>query len=543
MIAAAKRATSQSRTPFALVALLACAWTASSAHAATCVVQGTVRVESMDTYYCDPDILGTAACASWIETDLDDKSGSSAPPLKNALLLLSKDGALLSSAVTSATGAYSFSYQSVSCSQNNSVRVHVYFDRRDPADVGKGTFRLVDDSNLTLSTYRDFLLSGTPATRDITFSRGNSASLIAKAPTVYHTMNSAIDQVRTWSSNLAARFKGAPISDGSGAMRVRFSNTVTLTAATLPQWLIEVEPQEFSSGGTLRHELGHLIHYGLHHRNMQFDCDSYKLNTYVNDNHSAGSCEYGHMASGEGLASFFAARSILTNDGNNAFFCQCWWRDEELAGATPVQDICSNLANGSMKRAVDRRVSCSVGGGGPVVGLGDDFANTTDHCIRLSAGLSNGRSGKGCACPDLNFDGKCDFSANVPQICPDANSDGTCDTFVAQGFRNEWNIARFMWDVLDNNSENGQDDTDRSIQSLVLNFESMPCTGSSGRGQDGDCNESNPLPAACRPSYDGDLVVGSMTGTRDAYNPSDFEKLIPNDQAAERAINCVSQAN
>jgi hypothetical protein len=268
------------------------------------------------------------------------------------------------------------------------------------------------------------------------------------------------------------------------------------------------------------------------------------LNTYTEDSHPVTGCEYGYMASIEALATVFGVRSLRSIDGDDAVYCQCWWRDESNAGAASNQDVCSEMIGGGAVTAdPDRLVGCTTGGG-MVTGIGDAFVTSTNHCIRLTAGLNTGQSGKGCACPDLNFDGTCDFGLMPPQPCPDVNNDDVCDTFVALGFRNEWNIARFLWDVLDGNNESGQDDTNLTISSLVTSFQAMPCGGGTvGIGVDGDCNEPNPPPEWCYPHQNGDLAGDLMDGTRDAYNPSDFEVLITGSQTAERALNCVAGAN
>ena len=47
---------------------------ARDAFATTCTINGTVKIEPIDQYYCDPDVSGMD-CSGWREVDLDDKVG------------------------------------------------------------------------------------------------------------------------------------------------------------------------------------------------------------------------------------------------------------------------------------------------------------------------------------------------------------------------------------------------------------------------------------------------------------------------------------
>jgi hypothetical protein len=119
------------------------------------------------------------------------------------------------------------------------------------------------------------------------------------------------------------------------------------------------------------------------------------------------------------------------------------------------------------------------------------------------------------------------------------------------GFRNEFNVARFLWDVIDGSS--GDEDTNSSMIELAQLMADMPCTEAAGSwGNDGNCNEPDRSSAAsCYPlSPYGTafsdvhlLEYGSLAvGTRDTYNPYDFGDMIPESQYSARYVNCVDLA-
>jgi len=319
----------------------------------------------------------------------------------------------------------------------------------------------------------------------------------------------------------------------------------------------------------MRHELGHLVHHATHDRKMWRSCSAYNLNG--GEGHTVRSCEHGYSAMIEGMATFFAVRSMVfhTNHTKSAFYCSCPIRN---SANVADQDQCSSLALNMLPNVdPDRQVECTTAiTGAGVVGIGDNFATTKDHCIQLNS--LSAPNGSGCACPDTNGDGFCD-NTPFPQLCfdkdidgrcdqkptaltpcVDADSNGFCDGWEQLGFRNEINFSRFMWDVIDDDNENGQDNTNESASSIVGILEDMPCYLPGGFDVNGDCNEPNRADPddvdpdlQCNASLDFNYPApkpppATMKGSRDSYNAYDIGLIVPGSQSTERAINCVEWA-
>lgn len=111
---------------------------------------------------------------------------------------------------------------------------------------------------------------------------------------------------------------------------------------------------------------------------------------------------------------------------------------------------------------------------------------------------------------------------------------------------NPVNFERFLWDVLDANSEGALDTNDLDIFDLVdamygMGYFDVPIPW----GDDGTCWEHQPANGNCLPqSPSASVQPGSFAakGTRDGYNARDFEDAIPGSQLDEMLLNCVHGA-
>ena len=203
------------------------------------------------------------------------------------------------------------------------------------------------------------------------------------------------------------------------------------------------------------------------------------------------------------------------------WFCSTNAEAANLGGGTG-QNSCSECRTNAQADA-DRMIDCG-GTSNAFRGIGDDFATSASHCIRL-------KQGEGC---DWTSSGCDDFSP----------ADGWCDGnfYQTHGWRNHIQILRFYWDILDTSTDGGLDDTNLQmfgVNGFATAIEAMPCSAA-GAGTDGNCNEFSSSP--CNPLDANGLPVSPMTGSRDAYNPFDFAQFIPLNQDQERALNCVAGA-
>ena len=272
----------------------------------------------------------------------------------------------------------------------------------------------------------------------------------------------------------------------------------------------------------IRHELGHIVHGQIHHRERDATCgdsDNYRLpTTSYNRN-----CEYGSTATKEGIPNFIAVRSIVDNS-NKAFYCKCL---DPVEGSGANLDLCSELAQQSTSDPDGDSLTDCVDDGIQRLDISDYFAGVGDY---WSVGPST--------CVRLRADEACDCNAS-----PCNTSD-----YQSMGWRNPIQIMRFLWDMVDTPTDGGLDDATYSIGTFVSSMESMPCAGSKG-GVDGSCEEQAvpvfPLclfpPCTCNPASDG-ATTPSGTGTRDSYNMYDIAEVLPNNENAERTLNCVQGA-
>lgn len=478
--------------------------------ATTCTLTGSADIQPMDVYYCDTAPTGgTQSCTGWKEVNLD----STTQPMRYMQVRVYKasDGSFLTKTYTNSSGAYTATFTLPSC--NVDVDVQFVFKRIHESDLAAGTprwrFRLVSSSagSSTWGTTWTVPLTGSTTTYDRHWTRGANPGISTRLANVYYTANSTISEMTTWTSNLSAQFANTSESDGE-ALRIMVdpnADPSPVAYAHMGGWYIWLMYDDYSRGGTTRHELGHIAHYGLHSRKKINDCSSYRYDSDSSNTHSFWTCEWGQPTTDEAMASFLGVRSVTTND-TNAWFC--WGASDSN------QDTCSE---GAISPDGDDRIY-SVNGG-QFVGVGDAFVTTSSHCARMAT-----------------------YSCN----CFDVNSNGICDSYGDFGWRSEIQTMRFLWDIIDTNNENGNDDTDESMVSLADLFEAMTCesANSGDFGNDGECNEPNRYSSIdCDPSSDMGLGITPMTSTRDAYNAWDIGDLVPLNQTTERQINCVDGAS
>lgn len=501
---------------------------AKPAGAVTCTLTGTVKIEPMDAYYCDSDLL---SCSNWNERDLDTKIGSAnAAPMRYMWITVRQGSTQVGHAVTNSAGAWTatLNFASGVCA-GKVVDIRYYFNRIHEDDVAlpnpRERFVLVNLINEatnpepgTSAAYHSIdgqTLSGNttagPALRFLNTGI-NSATPTVRRANVYYTAESAVSEMVTWPT-LSAGF-----SKPSGTMPVRIGYEDTFDGGGIanPSWNgLILGWNRYRNGAIVRHELGHLAHGYLHGGHRNADCQTYNFNTPstsspLYNKYSDRSCEYGSAATSEGFASFLGLRSIVES-GINAFWCTC----ESPAS----QQVCSDLAAGLSDSDGDWMTGCVANSGlAPVgfLGVGDIWADHPFDCIRLRGDESCTCSGSPCS----------------PAFYNDA------------GWRNYAQVLRFLWDMLDSTTDGGQDDTELTISGLLNSIVAMPCNGNFG-GFDGSCEEqaSTELPPffRCNPSTDGFLAPPG-SGTRDSYNVYDFAEAFSGDQAAERTLNCVQGA-
>jgi hypothetical protein len=112
---------------------------------------------------------------------------------------------------------------------------------------------------------------------------------------------------------------------------------------------------------------------------------------------------------------------------------------------------------------------------------------------------------------------------------------------------NPVNFERFLWDVLDANSEGALDTNDLDIFDVVTAMYGMGYANNPiPWGADGTCwehqtaNGNNCLPASASASVPPGPIAAA--GTRDGYNAVDFAQAIPGSQGNEMVLNCVQGA-
>lgn len=130
----------------------------------------------------------------------------------------------------------------------------------------------------------------------------------------------------------------------------------------------------------------------------------------------------------------------------------------------------------------------------------------------------------------LNKQGGCNCTG-PSNVCPAAFRSTT-------GWRNDAQITRFLWDLIDSSTDGGQDNDDFGVTDIVALLEGMPCVGNHD-GEDGSCEE--PVSSPCDPPNEGPPPSGPSPN-RDSYNVYDLAEALPNSQENERVLNCVQGA-
>ena len=497
----------------ALLALVASLWVVSAAApaaAATCTINGTVALEPLDGYYCDTTFGNN--CSGWKVVDLDTARGAAAKRLPYMRLEVWQGSNYLGKTHTSATGTYSitFTVPGSNCA-GQSVTVEHWMERIHEADLNAPTKRyrfavVAFDPTVSLDTSKmlnrwkvpfPVTLAGTTTSLAVTFAA--NTSLGSRLANMYFTVNSAITDIVTWTSRLDGHFRHTS-GGANGIFRVIYGPDWQGAGGNATgDWGVLMQYDTYNIGSVTRHEIGHQVREALHDRTCSFSgCSTYDYNFaggYFGD-----SCEYGSAAFNEGIASFFGIRSATTHD-TNVWDCRC--RDNGNQG------ICSQTSNNLT--TPDKVQDCTGDG---FVGVGDRWIVSTETCKRLSP--TRGCSG-----------------------CP-TGADGYCIPLYGAlaGWRNNIQVMRFMWDLIDASTDGGWDSVDYTAGSLVTAMQSMP----TGFGVDGSCRESERPPGqSCNPAVNGDPVSGG-TGSRDAYNPRDISDLLPEDLTNVMDINCVGFA-
>lgn len=496
------------------------AFISTGASAATCTLKGRVQIQAMDPFYCDTDVLGAGACTGWAEVDLDRIDR----PMQHMLMSAhTSTGETLGLAKTDSSGQYTITFTRDSC--NLDVLLVEWFSRIHEADgaVWPPRYRfIVTGTSSNVSWSASYVVPVRSATTTFNVLHRRSTGQpddSAKYANVYYILNSIISEAVRWDSVIDQYFKAQ-----TEAFWVRYNpyydygDAVTWFPASRE---LLISSAWYNHGSRIRHEMGHLLHAVIHGAtaagmNQWHTC--YRIYTFGNDNsqtHGAG-CEWAADATFEALATFIGLRTLLPGVPSNAWMCDC------LDNARP--DICSN-AVAAMARQSDRVGTCS--NGSPIAGLGDDYVSFNTSCIRLKAA-------DGCRkCTGLNCVDCVDTSPR----------DGFCDDNIAWGFRNETNIVRYLWDLIDAGTDGGFDDTDRSMAEVVAALRSMPCVSGSGFGVDGTCNEPARADSSqCNPTSTIGDVPANVTGTRDSYNARDLHVLLNTGASNELGLNCVSGA-
>lgn len=475
-----------------------------------CTISGYFRVESQDTYYCDTDYL---ECRRWTEIDLDAKRGPTASPLAfMAVQIQSDEGTLLKTVFTDENGYYiAFVGMPGSQCAGQTVGVVNWFKRVHEDDVAESApryrFRVANSNDVLWHHPRDVRLSDQRTWFSHTYpDRAASTSNVARVANVYYTVNSMVSVVVDWSRRINRLFIGTN-AEGN-IFRVSYARAVARTGWGTKS--LSVSNDDWFEGFKIRHEMGHSIHNAMHQKNYLM---AQPNNSCVNSNllghsgHAGTSCEWGSKAMKEAFASFLAIRSTTFND-TDVWSCSC--NEDPNHG----QDVCSELVAGLLADTDRFATGCTEGS---LRGVGDRYSDSRVTCAQLDPNA-------GCDC------------ASDP--CEDAFR-------LVHGWQNSTQVMRFLWDMIDANDENGSDNTDESIQSLIAIIEGMPCTGNDW-GQDGSCNEPNRKNArgdwACIPADPVTTIDPPHMATRHSYNVWDVAALIPGDQTAERRLNCVEGA-
>lgn len=528
---------------YAGIAIIASLWGVTPAHAVTCTVQGKVEIQSVDSYYCDQD--HASYCNGWTERDLDSKNS----PMKYLLLSLHLNNpqrTFIKSTVTNANGQYSTTFDSAAIASSTCpneliivewlVRVH---ESDVLAPVPRVRFGITDiawpsplfystEANATRQSgniYKKNILHQRPKDPVTGAPISGAPSAFAQAANIFYTANSAISQMVLWHDRINAYF-AVPWTDVNNIFQIRYNPNSQIPESGVwrrfAPW-VDITAGNYNLGALIRHELGHVVHDALHgkYANGQWNrrwgpCTNYSYGNVPT--HAGIGCEWGSAATSEGIASFFGIRSLVTTEDRFAWGCGC--RDNGDQG------LCTDSANDI--NTSPQRIATTCNGG--VAGIGDAYVTSPSHCPRVTAAA-------GCqSCVTSQLDGQV-----ICAPCPDIDADGLCDNYQALGFRQELNVVRYLWDIMDINAESG-DDTTRSIANIAQFFVLVPCQYNLA-GSDGSCNEPERISGACNPvSNVGDVPQAYGNGTRDSYNMRDLAVLLNTGSNGELGLNCGANA-
>ena len=497
-------------------------------HAAvSCTINGTVTLEPQDSFYCDTSILGSSTCDNWKEVNLD----TTTKPLQYMWITVVPPSGSQASTRTDVNGNWSITV-SINAAQCQGQQVDILYKfarlwelnggfvpvtgapvfRFWLSDVAEGnpTDPLDDQPGANIQTRIEQKTLGGPVTTiSLSFLR-TSTTFSARLANAYYTVNSMVKEVATWSENLDDRFLSANPND---VPRIGLEDTWNQGGGqfyaphnVLISWNL------YGAGGIIRHELGHVVHTFIHHEDKNSNCGgmlSRPSCTGLDGCDDPRTCLYGSSATEEALATFFAVRSITTNQ-THVWACTCF--DGAIGGGN--WDVCSDhaLATFDPDGESDWFFWCSSGGL-TFLHIGDFRSSSPTSCVRLSK------------------EGGCDCTPPMgSSVCPSSY-------YSSRGWRNYAQITRFLWDLIDSSTDGGQDNADFHMEDVVAAMEGMACIGNQG-GVDGSCEEQWTTP--CEPIAEGSVPGSSPS--RDSYNIYDLSEALPGSQEAERVLNCVQGA-
>lgn len=503
-----------------------------------CTVTGNVTIDSSDSYYCDTTWGNN--CAGWREVNLDSVSQ---PMRFLAVEIWDGNGTTrLGKTHTLSNGSFS---RTVLMPGNDpcagrAFRLAVDMRRVHEDDLNVATpryrFKVTRSIlNNEIDSYKygsNRTLTGDTTVANWHFSRvalGSPETESSAVANLYYMTNSMLTQAVTWEPFIGFKFESTNEAAG-GIYRIRYSLSGGQNpcgqvggCAPLVGWGVHVN-NIAGNGMLMRHEIGHSVHQAIHGKQTQFtNCTSASYGGSTDRDHQG--CEWGSYITLEMFVNVLAYRSIVDEDvAENVWRCGATTsgRLQTMTQPQLSQDFC-NACRANALADDDRILNC------PntthlFAGIGDDFASSNQHCTRLQTTL-------GCNCPDTNGDAVCDDFQSAQSL----------------GWRNPVNFERFLWDVLDANSEGALDTNDLDIFDLVdamygMGYLDIPIPW----GADGTCwehqtaNGNNCLPASASASVPPGPIAAA--GTRDGYNAIDFAQAIPGSQGNEMQLNCVQGA-
>lgn len=510
-----------------------------------CTVTGNVTIDSSDSFYCDTTWGNN--CAGWREVNLDTVSQ---PMRFLAVEIWDGNGTTrLGKTHTLSNGSFSRTVLmpgNAPCA-GRAFRLAVDMRRVHEDDLNVATPRyrfkvtpsILNDEVRSYKYGSNRTLTGDTTVANWHFARvplGSPKTESSAVANLYYMTNSMLTQAVTWEPFIGLKFQSTNEAAG-GIYRIRYSLSGGQVwcpgaggCANLENWRVHVNDIA-GNGMLMRHEIGHSVHQAIHGKKTNFNvCADPEYGGSNGRDHQG--CEWGSYITLEMFVNVLAYRSIVDEDvAENVWRCGATTaqRLPDPNKVPPQAQLSQDFCNACRVNALadnDRIRNC------PntthlFAGIGDDFASSNQHCTLLQTNL-------GCNCTDANGDTVCD------------DFQGTMSAATSLGWRNPVNFERFLWDVLDANSEGALDTNDLDIFDLVTAMYGMGYANNPiPWGNDGTCWEHQPANGNCLPQSESASVPPgpiSAAGTRDGYNARDFEDAIPGSQISEMQLNCVQGA-